>query len=287
LIDRFATRAVVFGTQTQSSAWPLGWEVGVRDAGLERAIDAAGGVAQLARKIGIAQPSVSNWNTVPAQRVITVEAATGVSRKVLRPDLYSEPAVTDDAVDPIDAGRAQQYALLAALLSSAPSAALLGQIAQLDGDATPLGRAHASLAEAASVAVATEVEREYFDLFVGLGRGELLPYASYYLTGFLNERPLSRLRDDLAALGIERLDGNLEPEDHAATLCETMAGLAVARFKASPEAQRGFFEKHVSRWMGRLFADIEKAESAKFYRSVGTLGRVFLEIESEAFTFAN
>jgi TorA maturation chaperone TorD len=206
---------------------------------------------------------------------------------VLRPDLYSEPAVTDDAVDPIDAGRAQEYALLATLLSAAPSAALLEQIAQLKGDATQLGRTHATLAEAASNAVPTEVAREYFDLFVGLGRGELLPYASYYLTGFLNERPLSRLRDDLAALGIERVGGNFEPEDHAATLCEIMAGFAAARFPATPEAQRAFFEKHVSRWIGRLFADLEKAENAKFYRSVGTLGRVFLEIESEAFTFAS
>jgi TorA maturation chaperone TorD/DNA-binding transcriptional regulator YdaS (Cro superfamily) len=255
----------------------------LRDAGLERAINAAGGVAQLARKIGIAQPSVSNWRTVPAQRVIAVEAATGVSRKVLRPDLYVER----DAVDPIDAGRAQEYALLATLLSSAPSVALLEEIAQLNGDATPVGQAHATMAEAASIAVATDVEREYFDLFVGLGRGELLPYGSYYLTGFLNERPLSRLREDLASLGIERVENNFEPEDHAATLCEVMAGLAAARFPVTPEAQRAFFEKHMSRWMGRLFADIEKAESARFYRSVGTLGRVFLEIESEAFTFAN
>ena len=259
----------------------------MRDAGLERAIDAAGGVAQLARKIGIAQPSVSNWNTVPAQRVIAVEAATGVPRKVLRPDLYSEPAVPDGTVDPIDAARAQEYALLATLLASAPSAALLEQIAQLKDNTTALGRAHADLADAASIAVATEVEREYFDLFVGLGRGELLPYASYYLTGFLNERPLSRLRDDLAALGIERVENNFEPEDHAATLCEIMAGLAVAHFPVPSETQRAVFEKHVFRWMGRLFADMEKAESAKFYRSVGTFGRVFLEIEAEAFTFAN
>jgi len=264
-----------------------GREVSVRDAGLERAVNAAGGVAELARKLGIAQPSVSNWSRVPAQRVIAVESATGVSREVLRPDLYIKPARTEEAVDPIDAERAQEYALLAVLLSSAPSATLLKQITQLDGDATPLGRAHATLAEAASVAVASEVEREYFDLFVGLGRGELLPYASYYLTGFLNERPLSRLREDLAALGIERVENHFEPEDHAATLCEIMAGLVAARFPASADVQRAFFEKHVFRWMGRLFADIEKAENAKFYRSVGALGRVFLDIESEAFTFAN
>ena len=99
----------------------------MRDAGLECAIDAAGGVAQLARKIGIAQPSVSNWNRVPAQRVIAVESATGVPRKVLRPDLYSERIVSDVAVDPIDAGRAQEYALLATLLSSAPSLSYSGR----------------------------------------------------------------------------------------------------------------------------------------------------------------
>jgi TorA maturation chaperone TorD len=258
----------------------------MRDPGLDRAIEAAGGIAQLARKIGIAQPSVSNWNRVPAQRVIAVEAATAVSRKQLRPDLYSEPAVEDDAVDPVDAARAREYALLAALLSCPPSNALLGEIARLQGDVTPLGRAHATLAQAASEAAA-DVEREFFDLFVGLGRGELLPYGSYYLTGFLNERPLSRLRDDLAALGIERVENHFEPEDHAATLCEIMAGLAAGRFPASEQAQRAFFEKHMAPWMGRLFADMEKAASAKFYRSVGSLGRLFLEIEAEAFAFAN
>ena len=160
-------------------------------------------------------------------------------------------------------------------------------IARLRGDETALGRAHTALAEAAESAAAAEVEREYFDLFIGLGRGELLPYASYYLTGFLNERPLSRVRDDLAALGIERVEDNREPEDHAATLCEVMAGLADGRFGALQEIQHAFFEKHVSRWMGQFFADLEKSERAQFYRSVGTLGRAFLEIEAEAFTFAN
>ncbi|HET7122485.1 MAG TPA: molecular chaperone TorD family protein [Bradyrhizobium sp.] len=254
--------------------------------GLNGAIDTADGATQLARKMGIAQPLVSNGNRVPSQGVLAVEAVTGASRKQVRPDLYSEPAVKDDALDPVDAARAQEYALLAALLSSPPSNELLGEIAQLRGDATPLGRAHAALAEAASEAT-VEVEREYFDLFVGLGRGELLPYGSYYLTGFLNERPLSRLRDDLAALGIERVENNFEPEDHAATLCEIMAGLAGRRFPASAEMQRRFFEKHVVPWMGRLFADMETAASAKFYRSVGSLGRLFLKIETEAFRFAN
>ena len=259
----------------------------MRDGGLDRAIDAAGGVAQLARKIGISQPSVSNWSKIPAQRVIAVEAATGVSRRDLRPDLYGEPLLSEEPIDPVDAARAQEYRLLATLLSAAPSEWLLDQLTRLSGDATPLGRAHAALAAAADEPDAAKVEREYFDLFVGLGRGELLPYASYYLTGFLNERPLSRLRADLAVLGIERVANSSEPEDHAAVLCEIMAGLAGGHFKASFDAQRTFFEKHVAPWMGRLFGDMERAEGATFYRAVGALGRAFLEIEMEAFTFAN
>ena len=260
----------------------------MRDEGLDRAIGAAGGVAELARKIGISQPSVSNWSRVPAQRVIAVESATGIPRRQLRPDLYSgELTLPDDAIDPVDAARAAEYALLATLLSAAPSRTLLDRLSELSPDETPLGRAHAMMADAASNAVLRDVEREYFDLFVGLGRGELLPYASYYLTGFLNERPLSRLRADLAALGIERVESNFEPEDHAATLCEIMAGFAGGRFPASSEAQRAFFEKHLSPWMARLFADMERSETAKFYRAVGAVGRLFVEIETEAFTFAN
>jgi TorA maturation chaperone TorD len=261
----------------------------VRDPGLALAIDKAGGVAELARKIGIAQPSVSNWSRVPAQRVIAVEAATGVPRRELRPDLYSETPLMagDAAVDPVDAARAQEYLLLASLLATPPSRKLLDQIARLQSDSTTLGNAHAALAEVAANTVPAHVEREYFDLFIGLGRGEVLPYASYYLTGFLNERPLARLREDLVAFGIERAENNSEPEDHAATLCEIMAGLADGRFVASHEQQRQFFEKHVAPWMGRMFADLEKAKAAKFYRVVGSLGRLFLEIEAEAFKFAN
>jgi TorA maturation chaperone TorD len=217
--------------------------------------------------------------------VTAVEAATGVARVRLRPDLYGEDIVAAP-VDEADAARAQEYALLSVLLSRAPSKNLLARLSKLRGDASPIGIAHMGLAEAASRIPLAQVEREYFDLFVGLGRGELLPYASYYLTGFLNERPLSRLREDLAQLGIERADGNLEPEDHAATLCEIMAGLAGGNLPGGSDAERRIFDKHVAPWMGRLFTDMERAESADFYSYVGTLGRLFLEIETEAFTLA-
>ena len=127
------------------------------------------------------------------------------------------------------------------------------------------------------------MEREYFDLFIGIGRGELLPYGSYYLTGFLHERPLARLRAHLDKLGIERAEGQAEPEDHAAILCEIMAGLASRRFPAPIDAERELFEQHLAPWIGRFFADLEQADAADFYRRIGTLGRVFITIETEAF----
>jgi TorA maturation chaperone TorD len=257
----------------------------LRNEGLAEAIRAAGSVSKLARRIDIAQPSVSNWNRVPADRVASVEAATGVPRANLRPDLFAEGNVSE--TDDVEAARAQEYALLGSLLSAAPSQDLLSALARLRGDATPLGFAHAALSDAADKIMRADAEREYFDLFVGIGRGELLPYGSYYVAGFLNERPLARLRADLARCGIERTDATAEPEDHAAILCEIMAGLASGRLPGGAAAQREIFQKHIAPWMSRLFADIEKsAVAAKFYRHVGMLGRVFLLIEEQAFTLA-
>lgn len=254
----------------------------MRDRGLSEAIRAAGGVSGLARQIGISQPSVSNWLRIPAERVISVEAVTGIDRAVLRPDLYSGQPMAGD-IDEVDAARAQEYALLAALLTRAPDQRLLSDLAELRADPSPLGLAHAGLAEAADKANATRVEREFFDLFIGLGRGELLPYASYYLTGFLHERPLARLRDDLNTIGIARAEGVTEPEDHVGVLCEIMSGLASGRLPAPAGSDQMIFEKHMAPWIGRFFSDLENAETADFYRRVGTLGRVFMDIEAEAF----
>jgi len=254
----------------------------MRDPGLQQAINAAGGVSELARKIGIAQPSISNWSRIPAERVVSVEQVTGVDRALLRPDLFGGTSPVND-IDETDSARSQEYALLAALLARAPDADLLSRMAGLRGDATPFGLAHMALGEAAAEADADHVSREYFELFIGLGRGEVLPYASYYLTGFLHDRPLARLRDDLAALGIERAEGNAEPEDHAAILCEIMAGVTGGRFPAPEGTDRKLFEKHLAPWIGRFFTDLERAEHADFYRRVGALGRLFVQVEMEAF----
>src|SRR5437764_10833375 len=225
-------------------------EAGPSNEGLLQAIRAVGGVTELARRIGLSQPSISNWSRVPAERVLAVEAATGIARTILRPDLYAEE---QSAPDEVDAARAREYALLGRLLAEPPDAALLARLARLGGDDTPLGAAHLALADAADRADPAAIEREHFDLFVGVGRGELVPYASYYLTGFLHERPLARLREHLAQLGIERVEGNSEPEDHAATLCEIMAAIVSGKFPAPEGADRELFERHMAPWIGRFF----------------------------------
>jgi TorA maturation chaperone TorD len=190
------------------------------------------------------------------------------------------------APDEVDLARAGEYALLSKLLADAPDTDLLAVLAALPGDSTPLGHAHAALAHAAAAADAASVEREYFDLFIGLGRGELLPYASFYLTGFLHERPLARIREDLAQLGVERDPQQCEPEDHLALLCEVMAGLAQGSFDASEAEQARFFGRHLRPWAEKFFDDLEAAKSARFYRAVAGYGRAFLAIEREAFMIA-
>jgi TorA maturation chaperone TorD len=260
----------------------------MRDAGLEQAIKAAGGVASLARAIGIAQPSISAWSRIPAERVLAVEQLTCVHRFILRPDLYGPPEdqVSKSEVDEIDQLRAAEYGLLSLLLGKAPDADTLSRVAGLKGDASDLGMAHIELAAAAAALDDSAVSKEFFTLFIGVGRGDLLPYASYYLTGFLHERPLARVREDLHRLGIERAGPSREPEDHIAILLEVMAGLSRGDFEADFAEQARFFERHLKPWASRMFADLEMSQSANFYRAVGRVGRVFMELESEAFTLS-
>jgi TorA maturation chaperone TorD len=188
------------------------------------------------------------------------------------------------AVDETDLARSREYSLLSVLLLRSPDATLLEQLSALRGDATPIGAAHAALAEAARRSAVGLVGQEYSRLFVGVGRGEVLPYASFYLTGSLYGRPLSALRERLRSLGIERVAGLQEPEDHAGVLCEIMAGLTNGAIAAPSDASREFFIEHLAPWIGRFFRDLERAEAADFYASVGLLGRSFMEIEIQALT---
>ncbi|WP_380058033.1 molecular chaperone [Falsihalocynthiibacter sp. SS001] len=181
--------------------------------------------------------------------------------------------------------RADLYNYLGLLLARPADQITLEQTAALSGDASGLGAAITSLAKVAKVSKPQAVEREFNALFIGLGRGELLPYASYYLSGFLNEKPLAALRSDMAAHGIRRAPNVYEPEDNIASLMEMMGGLIVGRFTGvgSLADQKTFFNKHIGPWAKHFFSDLEGAKASVFYASVGSVGREFMEIEREAF----
>jgi len=191
----------------------------------------------------------------------------------------------DAAVAEEDVLRAGLYDLLAALLARPPARDLIDRVAGLTGDEGEMGRAMGALARLAKATTEPEAEREFNALFIGLARGELLPYASYYMTGFLNEKPLAVLRADMRRLGIERAANVYEPEDNIASLCEMMAGLILGRFgePAGLGTQKDFFSAHIGPWAEHFFADLEGAKASVFYAPVGAVGRAFMEIEREAF----
>lgn len=185
--------------------------------------------------------------------------------------------------------RADLYNFLGLILSGPPQQMLLDQTACLSGDDSDLGQAIGVLAKLAKVSKPKTVESEYNRLFIGLGRGELLPYASYYLTGFLNEKPLATLRQDMVARGLARAENVFEPEDNIASLMEMMGAMIVGRFgpPVNLPTQKTFFNRHIGPWAAHFFADLEAAESSVFFAPVGTVGRIFMEIEAEAFRLSS
>ena len=187
-------------------------------------------------------------------------------------------------MDDVETARALVYRLLGHALARPPDAGLLARLARLDGNDSAIGMALRELAAQAGIASVPDTRTEYDTLFIGVARGELMPYASYYLTGFLHERPLARLRADLDRLGLARLSGRSDPEDHIATVCDVMASL-IER-PASP-AQAEFFGRHLEPWAARFFTDLEAAASARLYRPVGAIGRLMIELDRQGFAFAD
>ena len=154
------------------------------------------------------------------------------------------------------------------------------------GSDTPLGQAVTDLLDALKKADDSALDREYHDLFIGVGRGEMLPYASYYLTGFLNEKPLAELRRNMKRLGFARAEGVKEPEDHIASLCDVMSHLIEATQisgGADIYEQDRFFSTHIKPWAGKFFADLKAAKSADTYRHIGRIGEIFMTIEEGGF----
>jgi len=202
------------------------------------------------------------------------DTSAATSQAGAPPDIASE-----------DRLRADFYNFLGLLLATPPDQMVLDQTAGLTGDDSELGQTVSTLARVARVTKPAAAEREFNALFIGLGRGELLPYASYYLTGFLNEKPLARLRGDMAARGITRAPNIYEPEDNIASMMEMMGGMIAGRFGAPAPLsdQQTFWNRHIGPWAGHFFADLEAAENSVLYASVGAAGRVFMEIERVGF----
>lgn len=197
-------------------------------------------------------------------------------------------AVSGHEMGEEDALRAHLYGYLGALLSAPPGKDLIDRTRKLSGDDTELGRAITALVRVAGTVGPRDADREYQNLFIGIGRGELLPYASYYMTGFLNEKPLAALRNDMARLGMERSPNVFEPEDNIGSLCEMMSGLISGRFgePATIATQYEFFGRHVAPWAPHFFTDLEAAQASLFYAPVGAIGRIFMTIEKDAFRMA-
>ncbi len=182
--------------------------------------------------------------------------------------------------------RSSSYALIAALLRSPPDSAMLEYIAQLiqqpHDDSDDLLVAMSTLGLSAKMLNPTSIEEEFHQLFIGLGKGELVPYASWYLTGFLMEKPLSDLRDDLARLGYERDESVAEPEDHAAALCEVMSMMISEGLDL--DTQQQFYNSHMESWIGRFYSDLSEASAAVFYKSLGRFGVAFKALEDDYFS---
>lgn len=199
-----------------------------------------------------------------------------------RMDKY--PSAMHAAQDQLRAG---VWSLLGNLLATPPTEETLNLLRQIDeqkeGASDSMAQAWSALRLAAENAVTAHVADEYQDVFIGVGGGEVTPYASWYLTGSLFEQPLIALRQELESLGIEREEGVSEPEDHAGAVCEVMA-LVIVDPDVDFQWQRAFFQRHVEQWLGRLFTDLQKAPSAAFYRAVGGVGEEFHKLEQHYFS---
>ncbi len=176
--------------------------------------------------------------------------------------------------------RAQTYALLATLFVKAPDQVLLDNISsiELTEPDSPMGKQWRALINACQEANPETLRIEFHDLFIGITHGELLPYGSYYQTGFLMEEPLAELRTDLAKLGLERQQQTKEPEDHIAALCDVMRLILVAEGTPIVTAEQ-FFIAHIKPWYEAFCDDLMKAKSASFYKVVAEFAKVFMAME--------
>ncbi len=197
----------------------------------------------------------------------------------------SDSVASKTEIQEEDQIRANTYRLLGTLMARPPTQDLIDLLRQIDVTEAEQDRAMAAswqtLNVAASRTTVEALDDEYHALFIGVGRGEVVPYGSWYLTGFMMERPLAQLRRDLKRFGLERAEETKEPEDHASALCETMSLLIESPEGISPHVQKSFFDNHIEPWMGKFFEDLQQAETASFYSAVGALGEQFIELDRQ------
>ena len=192
-------------------------------------------------------------------------------------------------VYPEDETRGVCYGLIARLFSAPPSDAVLRMIATMDlihaGDSA-LHSAWRHLQQNASRVDPTALRQEFDDLFIGVGKPQIPLHGCYYLTGFLMEKPLSKLRDDLTELGFSRQESAPESEDHIAALCEVMLVLIAGHEDMPPalvEEQRNFFYRHLAPWAHKLTSALGRNEVSVFYANAGRFMQEFFQVENESF----
>jgi TorA maturation chaperone TorD len=228
--------------------------------------------------------SVSEDNNMTAQ-ALALEEFDRAKDQQKTVDVFFD-AHGNESLDEEQLYRASAYGLIAALLRSTPDQEMLDRLTGLSPGVVPEGDelllAMSTLALSAELHTPASIDDEFHDLFIGLGKGEVVPYGSWYLTGFMMEKPLSDLRDDLARLGYVRNSSVVEPEDHAAALCEVISLMISEGTGLS--IQRNFFQSHMTNWMSQFFTDLSEARSAIFYKSVGRFGAAFIAFEKEYFS---
>ena len=206
---------------------------------------------------------------------------------------HNQNRVNGDVL-PEDQARAEVYALLSNLFYQPPSKELLQGIATSnalcnDGVDSGYCRAWRALQQAAAESDAEVVKDEFDTAFIGTGRQPVMLYGSFYLAGFLNEKPLAQLRDELAEMSLARRGDRHESEDHISALCDVMRFLIVGDHDTPPaalEVQRDFFLRQIKSWNNQLCAAVSSADETRFYKHVAQLAREFFDIESASFDIA-
>lgn len=178
--------------------------------------------------------------------------------------------------------RTEIYLVLSALFRSAPSEEMIEFLTSLEVEPSEsaMQKAWIALQQAAKDSNREALEDEYQDLFIGIGRGEVMPFGSWHMTGAMMEKPLAEIRHDLELLGFERDENVKEPEDHIAALCEVMSMLT----GEEEDLQQALFNKHIAPWFNSFTQQLENAESASFYKPAAQLCEAFLTLEQVRFS---